>query len=71
MIFKLLDIDTLEVLKHAKWNFTFSPRIGWRALIGVDPYYLTYKQECSVNPEITLAGRRTPMEWPPISHNKQ
>ncbi len=62
MIFKLLDIDTLEVLEAAstKWNFLpFRPGLVGGHCIGVDPYYLTYKAGMlGYHPEITLAGRR-------------
>jgi len=62
IIFKRLDIDTLEVLEAAgtKWNFLpFRPGLVGGHCIGVDPYYLTYKaQEIGYNPEIILAGRR-------------
>ena len=62
MIFKLLDIDTLDVLKAAetKWNFIkFKPGLVGGHCIGVDPYYLTYKaQSLGYKPEIVLAGRR-------------
>jgi UDP-N-acetyl-D-glucosamine/UDP-N-acetyl-D-galactosamine dehydrogenase len=61
-IFRLLDINTQDVLEAAgtKWNFLkFSP--GWVGghCIGVDPYYLAQKAiEEGYNPEIILAGRR-------------
>lgn len=62
VIFKRLDIDTLEVLEAAgtKWNFLpFRPGLVGGHCIGVDPYYLTYKaEEIGYNPEIILAGRR-------------
>jgi UDP-N-acetyl-D-galactosamine dehydrogenase len=62
MIFKKLNIDTLEVLEVAgtKWNFLpFRPGLVGGHCIGVDPYYLTYKaQKVGLNPEIILAGRR-------------
>ena len=62
MIFKLLDIDTLEVLEAAgtKWYFLpFRPGLVGGHCIGVDPYYLTYKAGMlGYHPEITLAGRR-------------
>ncbi len=62
MIFKLLDVDTLEVLEAAgtKWNFLpFRPGLVGGHCIGVDPYYLTYKAGMlGYHPEITLAGRR-------------
>jgi UDP-N-acetyl-D-galactosamine dehydrogenase len=62
LIFKKLDIDTLEVLKAAgtKWNFLpFRPGLVGGHCIGVDPYYLTHKaQEVGYHPEVILAGRR-------------
>ena len=62
MIFKKLEIDTLEVLKAAetKWNFLpFKPGLVGGHCIGVDPYYLTYKAEqMGHKPEIILAGRK-------------
>ena len=62
IIFKLLDIDTLDILKAAstKWNFIkFKPGLVGGHCIGVDPYYLTYKsQSIGYKPEIVLAGRR-------------
>ncbi len=61
-IFRLLDIDTKEVLEAAatKWNFIkFSPGLVGGHCIGVDPYYLAQKAiEEGYNPEIILAGRR-------------
>ena len=61
-IFRLLDIDTQDVLEAAatKWNFLkFSPGLVGGHCIGVDPYYLAQKaQEEGYNPEIILAGRR-------------
>ncbi|UTA47380.1 Vi polysaccharide biosynthesis UDP-N-acetylglucosamine C-6 dehydrogenase TviB [Simiduia sp. 21SJ11W-1] len=62
LIFKRLDIDTLEVLEAAgtKWNFLpFRPGLVGGHCISVDPYYLTYKaQQVGYNPEVILAGRR-------------
>lgn len=62
IIFKLLDIDTLEILQAAstKWNFIpFKPGLVGGHCIGVDPYYLTYKaQSIGYSPEMVLAGRR-------------
>tara|TARA_Y100001978_G_C23676883_1_gene426909 strand:+ start:127 stop:1497 length:1371 start_codon:yes stop_codon:yes gene_type:complete len=62
IIFKLLKIDTLDVLKAAstKWNFLkFKPGLVGGHCIGVDPYYLTYKAESiGYSPEMVLAGRR-------------
>ncbi len=61
-IFKLVGIDTVEVLEAAgtKWNFLpFRPGLVGGHCIGVDPYYLTHKaQALDYNPEIILAGRR-------------
>ena len=62
IIFKLLKIDTLDVLKAAstKWNFLpFQPGLVGGHCIGVDPYYLTYKSETlGYLPEVVLAGRK-------------
>jgi len=61
-IFRLMDIDTNEVLEAAgtKWNFLpFRPGLVGGHCIGVDPYYLAHKaMELGYNPEIILAGRR-------------
>lgn len=61
-IFRLLDINTQDVLEAAatKWNFLkYSPGLVGGHCIGVDPYYLAQKaQEEGYNPEIILAGRR-------------
>lgn len=61
-IFRLMDIDTNEVLEAAgtKWNFLpFRPGLVGGHCIGVDPYYLAQKAtELGYNPEIILAGRR-------------
>tara|TARA_R100001369_G_scaffold92247_1_gene136403 strand:+ start:3376 stop:4662 length:1287 start_codon:yes stop_codon:yes gene_type:complete len=61
-IFRLLDIDTNEVLEAAatKWNFIkYTPGLVGGHCIGVDPYYLAQKaMEEGYNPEIILAGRR-------------
>ena len=61
-IFKLLGIDTHDVLEAAgtKWNFLpFRPGLVGGHCIGVDPYYLAQKaQEYGYHPEIILAGRR-------------
>ena len=58
IIFKLLDIDTLDTLKAAstKWNFIpFKPGLVGGHCIGVDPYYLTYKaQSIGYIPKIVL-----------------
>lgn len=62
LIFRKLEINTLEVLEAAgtKWNFLpFRPGLVGGHCIGVDPYYLTHKaQEVGYHPEIILAGRR-------------
>jgi UDP-N-acetyl-D-galactosamine dehydrogenase len=61
-IFRLMGIDTNEVLEAAatKWNFLkFKPGIVGGHCIGVDPYYLAQKaQEVGYHPEIILSGRR-------------
>ncbi|NRB59427.1 MAG: nucleotide sugar dehydrogenase [Winogradskyella sp.] len=61
-IFRLLDIDTKEVLEAAgtKWNFLkFSPGLVGGHCIGVDPFYLAQKAiESGYDPEIILAGRK-------------
>jgi len=61
-IFRLMDIDTNEVLEAAgtKWNFLpFRPGLVGGHCIGIDPYYLAHKaKEYDYNPEIILAGRR-------------
>lgn len=61
VIFKLMDIDTLEVLEAAgtKWNFLpFRPGLVGGHCIGVDPYYLTHKAETlGYHPHVILAGR--------------
>ncbi len=61
-IFRLLEIDTQDVLEAAatKWNFLkFTPGLVGGHCIGVDPYYLAQKAiEEGYNPEIILAGRR-------------
>ena len=61
-IFRLLEIDTMEVLEVAgtKWNFLpFRPGLVGGHCIGIDPYYLAHKaKEYDYNPEIILAGRR-------------
>ena len=61
-IFRLMDIDTSDVLAAAgtKWNFLpFKPGLVGGHCIGVDPYYLAQKaQEVGYHPEIILAGRR-------------
>lgn len=66
-IFKLMNIDTHDVLKAAntKWNFSlFEPGLVGGHCIGVDPYYLTSKAErLGASPEIILAGRQTNNEY--------
>jgi UDP-N-acetyl-D-galactosamine dehydrogenase len=61
-IFRLLDIDTADVLAAAatKWNFLpFSPGLVGGHCIGVDPYYLTHRAEREgYHPQVILAGRR-------------
>ena len=61
-IFRLMGIDTKEVLEAAatKWNFLrFTPGLVGGHCIGVDPYYLTHKaQSLGYLPEVILAGRR-------------
>jgi UDP-N-acetyl-D-galactosamine dehydrogenase len=61
-IYRLMDIDTNEVLEAAgtKWNFLpFKPGLVGGHCIGVDPYYLAQKAiKLGYNPEIILAGRR-------------
>ena len=62
IIFKKLNIDTLDVLEAAKtkWNFLdFNPGLVGGHCIGVDPYYLTYiAEKIGYYPELVLAGRR-------------
>ena len=62
VIFRKLDIDTLDVLEAAgtKWNFLpFRPGLVGGHCIGVDPYYLTHKAEqLGYHPQVVLAGRR-------------
>jgi UDP-N-acetyl-D-galactosamine dehydrogenase len=62
IIFRLLGIDTLDVLEAAgtKWNFLpFRPGLVGGHCIGVDPFYLTYKAEMEgYHPHLVLAGRR-------------
>jgi len=61
-IFRLIDIDTQEVLTAAatKWNFIkFSPGLVGGHCIGVDPYYLAKKaKDVGYIPEIILTGRK-------------
>jgi len=62
IIFRTLQIDTLDVLDAAgtKWNFLpFRPGLVGGHCIGVDPYYLTHKAEqTGYHPQVVLAGRR-------------
>ena len=62
IIFRQMNIDTLDVLEAAgsKWNFLpFQPGLVGGHCIGVDPYYLTYKAEqLGYHPQVVLAGRR-------------
>jgi UDP-N-acetyl-D-galactosamine dehydrogenase len=62
LIFRLLGIDTSDVLAAAgtKWNFLkFTPGLVGGHCIGVDPYYLTHRAErAGYHPQIILAGRR-------------
>tara|TARA_B100001248_G_C27350380_1_gene441025 strand:- start:78 stop:1352 length:1275 start_codon:yes stop_codon:yes gene_type:complete len=61
-IFKLLNINTNDVLQAAKtkWNFLpFKPGLVGGHCIGIDPYYLADKaQDIGYYPEIILAARR-------------
>ncbi|MDP2088345.1 MAG: nucleotide sugar dehydrogenase [Flavobacteriaceae bacterium] len=61
-IFRLMNIDTREVLDAAatKWNFLpFNPGLVGGHCISVDPYYLAQKAiSLGYNPEIILSGRR-------------
>lgn len=62
IIFRYLEIDTLDVLEAAgsKWNFLhFRPGLVGGHCIGVDPYYLTHKAEqLGYHSQVVLAGRR-------------
>jgi UDP-N-acetyl-D-galactosamine dehydrogenase len=62
LIFRLLGIDTSDVLDAAgtKWNFlNFRPGLVGGHCIGVDPYYLTHRAErAGHHPQVILAGRR-------------
>ncbi len=62
IIFREMNIDTLDVLEAAgtKWNFLpFRPGLVGGHCIGVDPYYLTHKAEqLGYYPQVVLAGRR-------------
>ena len=63
LIFRLMNIDTHDVLEAAgtKWNFLpFKPGLVGGHCIGVDPYYLTYKAaEYGYHAEVVLSGRKT------------
>ena len=67
-IFKVMDIDTYDVLKAAgtKWNFNvFEPGLVGGHCIGVDPYYLTSKaKKIGADPRIILSGRETNNDYP-------
>ena len=67
-IFKIMDIDTHDVLKAAgtKWNFNvFEPGLVGGHCIGVDPYYLTSKaKRVGADPRIILSGRETNDDYP-------
>ena len=61
IIFNKMGIDTKSVLAAAgtKWNFlNFQPGLVGGHCIGVDPYYLTYKEELGYHSQIILSGRR-------------
>jgi UDP-N-acetyl-D-galactosamine dehydrogenase len=62
IIFKRMDIDTLDVIEAAstKWNFLpFKPGLVGGHCIGVDPYYLLHKAETlGYSPQVVLSGRR-------------
>lgn len=62
IIFREMNIDTLDVLEAAgtKWNFLpFRPGLVGGHCIGVDPYYITHKAEqLGYHPQVVLAGRR-------------
>jgi len=62
IIFRQMNIDTLDVLEAAgsKWNFLpFRPGLVGGHCIGVDPYYLTHKAEqLGYYPQVVLSGRR-------------
>ena len=61
IIFKKLEIDTLDVLEAAgtKWNFLpFRPGLVGGHCIGIDPYYLTYRAELTgYHTQLILSGR--------------
>ena len=67
MVFKRMNIDTLDVLDAAstKWNFmNFKPGIVGGHCIGVDPYYLSFKsEELDYYPQLLTAGRRINDLW--------
>ena len=55
IIFKLLDIDTLDILKrlYKMELIKFKPGLVGGHCIGVDPFYLTYKaQSMGYSPEL-------------------
>lgn len=62
MIFKALQIPTLEVLAAAntKWNFLdFKPGLVGGHCIGIDPYYLTFKsRQMGIYPKLLSSGRK-------------
>ena len=62
MIFKALNISTLEVLEAAKtkWNFLdFSPGLVGGHCIGIDPYYLKFKsKQMGISPRLVSLGRQ-------------
>jgi UDP-N-acetyl-D-galactosamine dehydrogenase len=62
VMFRHMNIDTLDVLKAAgtKWNFLpFTPGLVGGHCIGVDPYYLAHKsQELGYYPEVIMSARR-------------
>ena len=68
VIFKLMKVDTFDVLEAAstKWNFLpFKPGLVGGHCIGVDPYYLTYKSEMlGYSPKVVLSGRKVNDEMP-------
>ena len=74
MLFKLMDIDTSDVLEAAstKWNFLdFKPGLVGGHCVGVDPYYLTYKaKELGFDPQVILSGRRVNDSMPSFISNE-
>ena len=62
MIFRALDISTLEVLEAAKtkWNFLdFKPGLVGGHCIGIDPYYLTFRsKQIGVTPKLISSARK-------------